>query len=84
MQTAQPNGSSGLDWGIQNRIAGRAGPALVHGGSDGRWFAYVVLFPETGNGVLVVDNASSDMGGDVAAQAVLASLLPTLTPNAIK
>ena len=37
---------------------GRKGPVLVHGGSDGTWFAYVVLFPETGNGVLAIDNAS--------------------------
>ncbi len=84
MQTAQPNGPSGLDWGVQARIAGRTGPVLVHGGSDGRWFAYVVLFPGSGNGVLVVDNASTAMGGDTAALAVLASLLPSLAPEAVK
>jgi len=80
MQTAQPNGPTGLDWGIQSTIAGRKGPVLVHGGSDGHWFAFVVLFPESGNGVLVIDNASEDMGGDAAATAALKEILPILAP----
>lgn len=81
MQTAQPNGPTGLDWGIQASIAGRQGPVLVHGGSDGYWFAYVVLFPGTGNGVVVIDNASAEMGGDAAAQAALKVILPTLASS---
>ncbi|MEO8177159.1 MAG: serine hydrolase domain-containing protein [Sphingomicrobium sp.] len=80
MQTAQPNGPTGLDWGIQNSIAGRKGPVLVHGGSDGYWFAFVVLFPETGNGALVIDNASEEMGGDAAAKAALQKILLTIAP----
>lgn len=80
MQTKQPNGPSGLDWGVQPAIAGRKGPALVHGGSDGFWFAYVVLFPESGNGALVIDNASAEMGGDAAAKTVLKALLTGLAP----
>jgi CubicO group peptidase (beta-lactamase class C family) len=80
MQTAQPNGPTGLDWGIQSSIAGRKGPVLVHGGSDGHWFAFVVLFPGSGNGALVIDNASEDMGGDAAAKAALKEILPSLAP----
>ena len=80
MHTAQPNGPTGLDWGIQSSIAGRKGPVLVHGGSDGYWFAFVVLFPESGNGVLMIDNASEEMGGDAAAKAALKEILPTLAP----
>jgi CubicO group peptidase (beta-lactamase class C family) len=80
MQTVQPNGPTGLDWGIQSSIAGRKGPVLVHGGSDGYWFAFVVLFPASGNGVLVIDNASEKMGGDAAAKAALKDILPTLAP----
>ncbi len=80
MQTAQPNGPTGLDWGIQASIAGRQGPVLVHGGSDGYWFAYVVLFPDSGNGVVAIDNASAEMGGDAAVQAALKTILPTLAP----
>lgn len=81
LQTQQPNGPTGLDWGIQASIAGRQGPVLVHGGSDGNWFAFVVLFPVSGNGVLVIDNASAGMGGDTAANAALKAILPTLAPK---
>ncbi|MCI3133184.1 serine hydrolase domain-containing protein [Phenylobacterium aquaticum] len=80
MQTQQPHAPNGLDWGVQSSIAGRKGPALIHGGSDGYWFAYVVLFPETGNGGLVIDNASAEMGGDAAAKTVLKALLAGLAP----
>jgi len=82
MQTAQPNSPAGLDWGVQDSIAGRRGPVLAHGGSDGNWLAWVALFPMTGNGVLTVANATEDMGGDKATHAVLAELLPTLSPAA--
>lgn len=80
MQSAQPGGSGGADWGIQPTIAGRRGPVLIHGGSDGTWFAYVVLFPRTGNGVLVIDNASAEMGGDAAVMALLGAVFPALAP----
>jgi CubicO group peptidase (beta-lactamase class C family) len=80
MQTAQPNGPTGLDWGVQASIAGRRGPVLVHSGSDGYWFAYAVLFPASGNGVLIIDNASQKMGGDAAGMAALKEILPTLAP----
>jgi CubicO group peptidase (beta-lactamase class C family) len=82
MQTAQPNSPAGLDWGVQDSMAGRRGPVLAHGGSDGNWLAWVALFPESGNGVLTVANATEDMGGDKATDAVLAALLPTLSPAA--
>ncbi len=80
MQSAQPGGNSGADWGIQPAIAGRRGPVLIHGGSDGTWFAYVVLFPQTGNGVLVIDNASAEMGGDATVMALLGAVFPALAP----
>ena len=73
--------SSGLDWGSQSSVAGRQGPVLFHGGSDGNWFAYVVLFPASGNGVQVIDNASAGMGGDAAASSALKAILPTLAPQ---
>jgi CubicO group peptidase (beta-lactamase class C family) len=84
MQTPTAPGASGLDWGIQPSIAGRIGPAWVHGGSDGFWFAYVVLFPNSGNGALVVDNADEAMGGDKAAMAALKAVLPWLAPTGEK
>lgn len=80
MQSAQPGSPAGVDWGVQDSIAGRKGPVLVHGGSDGNWLAWVVLFPKTDTGVLVVANATDDMGGDQATKAVLGALFPSLSP----
>lgn len=81
MQTAVPGTSNGLGWGVVDSVLGRKGPALTHAGSDGNWYALVVLFPQTGNGALVAANAADDMGGDKAAKAALQTLLPTLAPE---
>ena len=45
---------------------GRQGPLLTHDGSDGTWYAKVILFPTFRTGVLVTANAAEDMGGDKA------------------
>lgn len=80
MQTPVAGSASGLGWGVQDSILGRKGPVLTHAGSDGNWYALVVLFPQTGNGALVAANAAEDMGGDKAAKAMLQDLLPGLAP----
>ncbi len=80
MQTAQPGSPSGVDWGVQDSIAGRQGPVLVHGGSDGNWLAWAVLFPHSNTGVLVVANGAADMGGDQATHKVMGMLFPGLSP----
>ncbi len=80
MQTARPGSTAGVDWGVQESIAGRKGPVLVHGGSDGNWLAWAVLFPNTDTGVLVVANAAADMGADKALQSALVALFPGLSP----
>lgn len=84
MQTAQPGSPAGLDWGVQGSIAGRQGPALVHQGSDGNWLAIVALFPERGNGAMVVANAADGMGADKVLQSVFVKLFPTLSPSTAK
>lgn len=81
MQTAQPGSPSGMDWGVQDSIAGRKGPVLVHGGSDGNWLAWAVLFPQSNTGVLVVANGAADMGGDQATHKVMGALFPGLSPT---
>jgi CubicO group peptidase (beta-lactamase class C family) len=81
MQTPQVD-VSGLGWGVVPRVLGRQGPALTHSGSDGNWNAIVMLFPETGDGLLVVANAAESMGGDAASVAVARALLPDLAPPA--
>ena len=80
MQTAQPGSPSGADWGVQDSIAGRQGSVLVHGGSDGNWLAWAVLFPKSNTGVLVVANGAEDMGGDQATHTVMGTLFPSLSP----
>ncbi|WP_421574638.1 serine hydrolase domain-containing protein [Stenotrophomonas maltophilia] len=82
MQTAQPGSGSALDWGVQPSIAGRQGPVLVHGGSDGNWLAWVVLFPGQNNGVIAIANAAEDMGADQATMGVLGGLFAELAPAA--
>ncbi len=76
MQAAVSGGAGSLGWGVQETVAGRKGPVLVHSGSDGNWYATVVLFPKTGQGILVAANAGPDMGGDKAVMAALLALLP--------
>lgn len=84
IQTGQGDTRSGLGWGAQDAILGRKGPALTHTGSDGNWFAAVLLFPQSGDGLLVTANAADSMGGDKAAVAVLKALAPTLSEPAPK
>ena len=77
MQSAAGGNVGNIGWGVQDSIAGHKGPVLIHAGSDGNWYAVVVLFPHTGQGVLVAANAGPDMGGDKAAMAALLELLPS-------
>ena len=80
MQTAQAGSPAGLDWGVQESIAGRQGPALVHQGSDGNWLAIVALFPGQASGAMVVANAGPDMGADQVLHGIFVKLFPTLSP----
>jgi len=76
MQSPQPESGNGLDWGYDASIGHWQGPVLEHTGSDGAWMSLVVLFPASGNGLLVNANAGSSMGGESADKSVLRALLP--------
>jgi len=80
MQTAQPGSPAGLDWGVQQSIAGRQGPVLVHQGSDGNWLAIAVLFPGQGTGALMVANAGPEMGADQVLMGLAGKLFVDLSP----
>ena len=83
LQTDHDDGFGfGLGWGVSDKVLGRQGPALTHSGSDGNWYAVVVLLPQGGDGVLVAANAADSMGGDRAAVAVAREVLATLAPPA--
>ncbi|GAA0558585.1 serine hydrolase domain-containing protein [Rhizomicrobium electricum] len=81
MQTPVATGErAGIAWGTLESVAGVKGPALTHSGSDGNWYALVILFPETQNGALTAANAGEEMGGDKATKAALKAVLPGLAP----
>lgn len=76
-----PQGDTGfaaLGWGFLPNAFDRRGPALFHAGSDGNWTALVMLFPETGNGVLVAANAFDSMGGERAANEAMRAIVPMI------
>lgn len=76
-----PQGDTGfaaLGWGFVANVFGRRGPALFHAGSDGNWESLVMLFQETGNGVLVAANAAGSMRGDRAANEVMRAIVPLI------
>ena len=81
LHTPQGDTVFALGWGAAPRIAGRVGPVLTHGGSDGTWFAFVALFPGSENGVLVVANAADSMGGDAAVMAAARTAIVALAPE---
>lgn len=82
LHTPQGDTIFAMGWGAPPRIAGRIRPVLTHGGSDGNWFAFVALFPDSENGVLAVANAADSMGGDVAVTTAALAVILTLAPEA--
>lgn len=78
LHAPQGGESFALGWGVAPSVAGRKGPALTHAGSDGNWYALVALFPETGNGLLLVANAGEAMGGEKAAFGAFRSLVSSV------
>lgn len=82
LHTGQGETRSALGWGASPHPMGLTGPALTHAGSDGNWYALVVLFPQTGAGVLVIANAADSMGGDKAALAATRALAATVAAPA--
>jgi CubicO group peptidase (beta-lactamase class C family) len=63
MQSPAPGAPVAMGWFVRDSTAGLPGPVLYHEGSDGAWFAVVVLSPTSGSGVLTVTNGGKDMGG---------------------
>jgi CubicO group peptidase (beta-lactamase class C family) len=80
LHTGQGGTNSALGWGLASAPLGRQGPALTHNGSDGNWYAIVVLFPKTKNGLLVAANAAESMGGDKATVSVARELIGDVAP----
>jgi CubicO group peptidase (beta-lactamase class C family) len=71
-----------LGWEARPRIFGRRGPVINHSGSNGNWMAWAVLFPEIGDGVLVVANSAYGMDGNTVSELVLRQFVQTLSEPA--
>ena len=82
LHTPQGETRSALGWGAGPKALGRAGPALSHAGSDGNWYAIVVLYPGSLGGVLVVANAGESMGADKVVMPLARALVPLVAPPA--
>jgi CubicO group peptidase (beta-lactamase class C family) len=80
LQSPDPATGNGLAWGVDASFMDRQGPMLSHTGSDESWYSMVILFPASGNGLLINANAGADMGGDRADKAVIKAMLPSLAP----
>jgi hypothetical protein len=76
MESPQPISGGGLDWGYEMNIDHWQGPVLEHGGSDEAWRSIALLFPDSGNALLVNANGDKNMGGDAADRSVMKALLP--------
>ncbi|MDE2183514.1 MAG: beta-lactamase family protein [Alphaproteobacteria bacterium] len=83
MQSPDPATGNGLDWGTVKTGRKWQGPILEHGGSDEAWRSAVLLFPESGNALLVNANADKGMAGGAADSSVINALLPLVAKKVI-
>jgi CubicO group peptidase (beta-lactamase class C family) len=77
LHTAQAGTIYGLGWGVRNSLDGVGEKFLTHSGSNGYWFARIVLSPDNEDGLLVVTNSAGD-GAQKAVSEVEAKVVPTL------
>jgi CubicO group peptidase (beta-lactamase class C family) len=77
LHTGQAGTIFGLGWGVRQSLDGVSGRFLTHSGSNGYWFARIVLAPDQENGLLVVTN-SGGMGAQKAVGDIEAAVVPTL------
>src|SRR5207248_3091683 len=69
----------GLGCGVRDSLDGVSGRFLTHGGSNGYWYARIVLAPDQENGLLIVANSASD-----AAQKAITEVETKVVPTLVK
>lgn len=79
-QPAREGGKFAPGWRAQNSMAGVTARHLAHTGSNGAWFALIVLKPDTEDAVLVTSNASEDVDADKTVRAVAVAALKAMAP----
>jgi CubicO group peptidase (beta-lactamase class C family) len=77
LHTAQASTVFGLGWGVRTSLDGTSGRFLTHSGSNGYWYARIVLAPDKENGLLIVTNTASPAAQKTIA-AVEAEVVPAL------
>jgi CubicO group peptidase (beta-lactamase class C family) len=77
LHTGQAESIYGLGWGVRQSLDGVSGRFLTHSGSNGYWFARIVLAPDKENGLLVV-TSSAGMGAQKAVSNIETAIVPTL------
>jgi CubicO group peptidase (beta-lactamase class C family) len=78
LHTAQGGTIYGLGWGVRTELGGIKGRFLTHAGSNGYWWARIVLVPDTESGVLIAANVGPDAGADKASDIIEKAIVPTL------
>jgi CubicO group peptidase (beta-lactamase class C family) len=79
LHTAQAGTVFGLGWGVRDTLDGVNGRFLTHAGSNGYWYARIVLAPDQENGFLIVTNSAS-----ADAQKAVANTEAEVVPALIK
>jgi CubicO group peptidase (beta-lactamase class C family) len=77
LHTGQAGTVFGLGWGVRDTLDGASGRFLTHAGSNGYWYARIVLAPDQENGLLIVASSASD-GAQKAVARIEAEVVPTL------
>jgi CubicO group peptidase (beta-lactamase class C family) len=78
LHTAQAGTIYGLGWGVRAELEGIKARFLTHAGSNGFWWARIVLIPDRESGVLIAANAGPDDGADKASEEIEKAIVPTL------
>jgi CubicO group peptidase (beta-lactamase class C family) len=73
LHTPSPGGEVALGWGVQV-WPGEMGRFLTHAGSNGRWFARIVMVPKANLAIIVAIN-SSGVEAEVATDEVVVTVL---------
>lgn len=77
LHTAQDGSIYGLGWGVRSSLDGVNGRFLTHSGSNGYWFARIILAPDTRSGLLLV-TSSADSAAQKAVADAETKVVPTL------
>jgi CubicO group peptidase (beta-lactamase class C family) len=78
LHTGQGGTIYGLGWGVRAELDGLNGRFLTHAGSNGYWWARIVLVPDTESGVLIAANVGPDAGADKASDIIEKAIVPAL------